>query len=236
MNDEIEARNAEPNPEPRPTATSKTASKGGRGKKIAHSLVVASATAVLAVFGAGYAATQSAAAQVAAQTAIPTATQTTTASGSPTATTGSGTAVAPTATATPSATATPTAAEASTPAATTTNTPAATSTPAGTSTPTATATTTAATSTYKDGTYTGTGVSRHGSITAQVVIQNGKIVSVQITGSTTRYSTSRIASLPGEVVAQQSPNVDYVSGATDSSMAFMQAVADALAQASGGGS
>lgn len=85
---------------------------------------------------------------------------------------------------------------------------------------------------YKDGTYTGVGTSRHGDIQAQVVVQSGKIVSAQITQSSTRYPVSRISSLPGEVVAQQSTNVDMVSGATDSSIAYLTAVANALAQAS----
>ncbi len=89
----------------------------------------------------------------------------------------------------------------------------------------------AATIGYKDGTFTGQGTSRHGNIQVQVVVQSGKIVSTTITGSTTRYPTSAIASLPGAVVSQQSPNVDLVSGATDSSSAFVQAVTNALAQA-----
>ncbi len=99
------------------------------------------------------------------------------------------------------------------------------------STTAATATSGATTSTYEDGTYTGVGTSRHGGIQATVVIQGGKIVSANITGSSTRYPTSAIAILPGEVVTQQSTNVDYVSGATDSSMAYLEAVANALAQA-----
>jgi uncharacterized protein with FMN-binding domain len=64
-----------------------------------------------------------------------------------------------------------------------------------------------------------------------VVVQNGRIVSARITNPTTRYPTSRIATLPGAVVAQQGANVNYVSGATDSSMAYLDAVATALAQA-----
>lgn len=75
------------------------------------------------------------------------------------------------------------------------------------------------------------GTSRHGSVWATVVIQNGRIASAQITNATTRYPTARIAILPGEVVAQQTANVNYVSGATDSSMAYREAVASALAQA-----
>lgn len=95
----------------------------------------------------------------------------------------------------------------------------------------ATSTTSAATAAYRDGTYVGSGMSRHGGVTAQVVVQGGKIVSAAIVGSTTRYSPARIASLPPSVVNQQSTSVDTVSGATDSSIAFLQAVDNALAKA-----
>jgi len=101
--------------------------------------------------------------------------------------------------------------------------------PAATATPAAPAA--QASSAYRDGTYVGTGTSRHGSITATVVVQGGKIVSAQITGCGTRYSCSRVATLPGQAVARQSAAVDFVSGATDSSVAYRGAVANALAQA-----
>jgi major membrane immunogen (membrane-anchored lipoprotein) len=42
---------------------------------------------------------------------------------------------------------------------------------------------------------------------------------------------SWIAALPGQVVARQSPEVDYVSGATQSTNAFYYAVVEALARA-----
>ncbi len=167
MNDEIERRNAESNTEQRVSTPAKAASKGGRGKKIAHSLVVASAVAVMSVYAAGYAATQSSASQIVAQASPVTINQTTSST----------------------------------------------------------------TSAYKDGTYTSVGTSRHGSIQATVVVQNGRIVSAQITGATTRYPTSRIASLPGQVVSKQSASVNYISGATDSSQAYLSAVASALTQA-----
>jgi uncharacterized protein with FMN-binding domain len=85
---------------------------------------------------------------------------------------------------------------------------------------------------YKDGTYLGWGTSRHGDIQASVVIQGGKIVSAEIAQCLTRYSCSWIAALPGQVISRQSPNVDYVSGATQSCNAFSDAVAQALSQAS----
>lgn len=96
---------------------------------------------------------------------------------------------------------------------------------------TATPTTAAASVSYKDGSYVGVGNSRHGSIQATVVIQGGKIVSAEITQCGTRYPCSKVSNLPAQVIARQSAQVNHVSGATDSSNAYMGAVASALAQA-----
>jgi uncharacterized protein with FMN-binding domain len=85
---------------------------------------------------------------------------------------------------------------------------------------------------YKDGTYLGWGTCRHGDIQASVVVENGKIVSTAIAQCLTRYSCSWIAELPGQVVSRQNSKVDYVSGATQSSDAFSDAVANALSKAS----
>ena len=84
---------------------------------------------------------------------------------------------------------------------------------------------------YKDGTYLGWGSSRHGDIQASVVVEEGRIVSATIARCLTRYSCSWIAALPPQVVSRQSPNVDYVSGATQSVNAFYDAVVDALNKA-----
>jgi uncharacterized protein with FMN-binding domain len=93
---------------------------------------------------------------------------------------------------------------------------------------------------YKDGTYLGIGSCPHGDIEASVVIQDGKIVSALISQCLTRYSCAWIApkipggglpDLPSQVVERQSPKVDYVSGATESSYAFSDAVAGALSKA-----
>jgi len=84
---------------------------------------------------------------------------------------------------------------------------------------------------FKDGTYRGWGTSRHGDIEAAVEIRNGKITSAYITQCLTRYSCSWISHLPGQVVARQSPEVDYVSGATQSTNAFYYAIVQALAKA-----
>jgi uncharacterized protein with FMN-binding domain len=100
----------------------------------------------------------------------------------------------------------------------------------GTASPAPPAALTAA-SLYKDGTYSGWGSCRHGTIEATVVIAAGRIESTRISQCRTRYSCSWIADLPRQVVTRQSPEVDYVSGATQSVDAFYYAVVEALSKA-----
>jgi uncharacterized protein with FMN-binding domain len=85
--------------------------------------------------------------------------------------------------------------------------------------------------TLKDGVFTGWGTSRHGDIQARIEIVQGKIVSAEVAQCLTRWSCSWIAPLVPQVAARQSENVDYVSGATQSSVAFYWAVWDALQKA-----
>lgn len=84
---------------------------------------------------------------------------------------------------------------------------------------------------WKDGTYSGWGYSRHGNIEAEVVIEGGRIASAIISQCRTRYSCSVIEKLPPQVAKRQSPDVDYVSGATQSADAFYGAVVEALSKA-----
>jgi uncharacterized protein with FMN-binding domain len=84
---------------------------------------------------------------------------------------------------------------------------------------------------WKDGTYTGWGTSRHGDIEASVVIEGGRIVSATISQCLTRYSCSVIDKLPPQVAQRQSPETDYVSGATQSTNAFYYGVVQALSKA-----
>ena len=84
---------------------------------------------------------------------------------------------------------------------------------------------------YRDGTYVGVGSSRHGGMQVTVLVQGGQIQSAAITSCATRYPCSKVAPLVSEVVSKQSAPVNYVSGATDSSMAYRQAVTSALAKA-----
>jgi uncharacterized protein with FMN-binding domain len=98
-----------------------------------------------------------------------------------------------------------------------------------TSLPTAIAT--SVTAAYKDGTYSGMGTSRFGNVEVAVTVAGGKITDVALTRVTTKYPASRIAALPGQVVARQSARVDNVSGATASATPFRTAVQAALAKA-----
>jgi uncharacterized protein with FMN-binding domain len=84
---------------------------------------------------------------------------------------------------------------------------------------------------YRDGTFSGWGTSRHGDIQATVVIDGGRIASAVISQCLTRYSCSWISNLPPQVVGRQSADVDYVSGATQSTNAFYYAILEALSKA-----
>lgn len=111
--------------------------------------------------------------------------------------------------------------------------------PTSTSTP-GTAPTTGTTSgaLYKDGSYTGSVAdAQWGYIQVKAIIQNGKITDVQFL----QYPNDRNRSidinnyadpqLRSEAIQAQSAQVDVVSGATDSSDAFIQSLSDALSQA-----
>jgi uncharacterized protein with FMN-binding domain len=91
---------------------------------------------------------------------------------------------------------------------------------------------------YKDGSYTGSVAdAQWGYIQVKAIIKNGKITDVQFL----QYPNDRNRSidinsyadpqLTSEAIQSQSANVDVVSGATDSSEAFIQSLSDALAQA-----
>jgi uncharacterized protein with FMN-binding domain len=231
-------------PSPAPSAPNAAKAKsGGKNKKIANSLVALSSAAILSVYGLGYIRTDAAQALYNLDApAIPIATAAPTATNTPSSSVAAyqsplfplpATTTAAAATSAPSTTA-------QTPATATTVPPAATTAPlprtttAATKAPALATSTPATTALYKDGTYSGTGTSRHGNISASVVVQGGKIVSAAITQCGTRYPCSDIAALPGEVVSRQGAAVDYVSGATDSSQAYRGAIQNALAKAKAG--
>ena len=84
---------------------------------------------------------------------------------------------------------------------------------------------------YRDGEYYGWGTSRHGDIQAYVEVTDGKVSYVKIAQCLTQYSCGLIDVLPGQVFQRNGPEVDAVSGATQSSIAFYGAVNQALAKA-----
>jgi uncharacterized protein with FMN-binding domain len=214
----------------------------GGNKRLSSSLVALGSAMIATVYATGYVRTQSAADQVALAAASQTAAvrPASATSSSP------GVGIAPATTTSPSGAATsPPTSPTATPQLARgrvrgTTRPASSQAPVPTSTPAASsgvaavpsAATSQAAAKYKDGTYTGTGYSRHGGIQATVVIQGGKIVSANVSGCSTRYPCSVVSRLPAQVVAQQTAQVDYVSGATDSSMAYQGAVEQALSKAS----
>jgi uncharacterized protein with FMN-binding domain len=215
--------------------------ESGSNKKVANSLVALSSAAVLAVFAAGYTRTRAAADRFAVQTdarrpvipAPPVATpDITVASTKPAATadrapdirTRPRAAVRRSA-AKPAvaATVTPSAPIPAAPIAAAEPVPVVIAAPEPPAPPLAPH--------YKDGTYLGWGTSRHGDIQASVVIEDGRIKSATIAQCLTRYSCNVIADLPPQVAQRQSPETDYVSGATQSANAFYYAVVEALSKA-----
>ncbi|MCM2535434.1 FMN-binding protein [Neobacillus pocheonensis] len=84
---------------------------------------------------------------------------------------------------------------------------------------------------YKDGTFTGMGENRRGSIQVAVTLKNDKITDVEISDFAMHYSENDVVGLPNEVLQKQSAQVTNVSGATYSTQAFEDAVQEALSQA-----
>jgi uncharacterized protein with FMN-binding domain len=84
---------------------------------------------------------------------------------------------------------------------------------------------------YKEGTFTGSGSNRRGSIQVAVTIKNDKITDVTFSDFAMHYSIDDVLGLPNEVLQKQSAQVDNVSGATYSTQAFQDAVQEALSQA-----
>lgn len=93
-------------------------------------------------------------------------------------------------------------------------------------------------STLKDGTYTGsTADAFYGTMQVQATIQNGKLTDVQFLqypidrDESNQINQQAMPMLKQEAIQAQSATVAIVSGATDSSQAFMQSLASALSQA-----
>ena len=94
------------------------------------------------------------------------------------------------------------------------------------------------TASYKDGNYTGTVADAYyGNIQVQVTISSGKITDIQFLQYPNDNPNSQYINqqadpmLKQEALQAQSANVDTITGATDSSMAFVQSLSAALNQA-----
>lgn len=91
---------------------------------------------------------------------------------------------------------------------------------------------------YVDGTYTGSAANAYyGNIQVKATISGGKLTDVTFLQYPNDRNTSvyinqqAMPALRAEAIQAQSANVDGVSGASDSSAAFKQSLASALAQA-----
>ncbi|OPJ62750.1 FMN-binding protein [Clostridium oryzae] len=90
------------------------------------------------------------------------------------------------------------------------------------------------TSKYKDGTYSGEGTGYMPGLQVSVKVENGKITKIDIVSDneTPRFAQTPMQVIPQEIIAAQSTDVDTVSGATRTSNGIIEAVNDALSQAS----
>ncbi|MCL4367291.1 FMN-binding protein [Patescibacteria group bacterium] len=108
-----------------------------------------------------------------------------------------------------------------------------------TANPTPTAESSNAGSQYHDGVYTGSVADAYyGNIQVKVTISSGKISNVQFLDypqdreTSLMINTQAMPYLKQEALQSQSAQVDIVSGATDTSLAFQQSLQSALSQAS----
>ena len=88
---------------------------------------------------------------------------------------------------------------------------------------------------YTPGTYTGTAAGKNGDVKVEVTFSANAIESVKVVehSETAGISDGAIENIPTAIVDNQSLAVDTVSGATITSEAILNAVADAVAQAGG---
>lgn len=86
-----------------------------------------------------------------------------------------------------------------------------------------------------DGTYTGEGKGRNGTITVEVTVKAGKLDAVKVVKhtETVGISDAAVADFPKAIVAAQSTAVDAVAGATMTSEGIRAAVAQAIQKAGG---
>lgn len=91
---------------------------------------------------------------------------------------------------------------------------------------------------YKDGAFTGGSEDAfYGNVQVEAVIQNGKIVDVQFLDypqdrdTSVEINTAAMPILKSETIQAQNAKVDVVSGATQTSLAYVKSLQNALTQA-----
>jgi uncharacterized protein with FMN-binding domain len=92
---------------------------------------------------------------------------------------------------------------------------------------------------FKDGSYTGAAAdAQWGYIQVKITVQSGKLTNVQFLqypnhrDRSVEINNYAMPQLTSEAIQAQSARVDVISGATDTSEAFIQSLGDALLQAS----
>jgi uncharacterized protein with FMN-binding domain len=92
---------------------------------------------------------------------------------------------------------------------------------------------------FKNGSYTGAAAdAQWGNIQVKITIQNGRLTNVQFLqypnhrDRSVEINNYAMPQLSSEAIQAQSAQVDVISGATDTSEAFIQSLGDALSQAS----
>ncbi len=98
---------------------------------------------------------------------------------------------------------------------------------------------TSTTGQYKNGSYTGSEAdAQWGLVQVKITIQNGRLTNVQFLeypnhrDRSVEINNYAMPQLTSEAIQAQSSQVDVISGATDTSEAFIQSLGDALSQAS----
>jgi urocanate reductase len=83
---------------------------------------------------------------------------------------------------------------------------------------------------FKDGTYTGAGEGRNGALKVEVNVKKGRIGEIKVIEhkETPGISDPILKKIPEAIIKKQSTEVDNISGATVTSKAIKDAVADAL--------
>lgn len=84
-----------------------------------------------------------------------------------------------------------------------------------------------------DGTYTGVGEGLKGEIKVKVIVEDGKIVAINVIeySETEHIAGGAIKEVPQKIIKAQSSKVDVYSGATHASKGIIEAVENALASA-----